>query len=423
MASEGNGVLTAPPTKGAAAECPFDPYSAEAVRNPFPFFAEVRETAPVFYVPSTKEWWVTRFEDCLAVIRDTETYSSRNVVQYQDFPELDERLEHGHPHSRPLVNTDPPDHSRLRRVSQKAFTPKAIKEWEPEAVRYSQKLIDAVKDRGSMELISEFSQPLTMRMICLIVGTPQAEAPRFRRWITDMLLTDAASPPLPTEERDPYIERVIGFDGWINDFIEERRRDPQDDLTSVMVSATDENGEPALTTWEIARLVVNILSAGFETSASTIASAVYLLLSNPEQFERVKAEPGLAEAVVDEALRLENPVWALRRYVTRDTTLGGAAIPAGATVIISLASSMRDGGVFANPDTFDLERAELNEQFGFGKWTHFCLGAPLARMEVRVALQALAENLPNLRLGAGETASDRWPNPIFAGFNTMRVEW
>jgi cytochrome P450 len=415
--------LTGQQQGGPPPKCPFDPHERDAVKDPFRFFAGARKEAPVFYVESAEEWWVTRYEDCLTVLRDTDTFSSRNVVEYQPFPELDDLLPDGHPHAKPVVNTDPPEHTRLRRVAQKPFTPKAVKEWEPEARRYTAELIDAMRDRGSMELISDFAQPLTMRLICLIIGAPESEAPRFRRWMGDMVLTDVDSPPLPGAERAELIQRIVGFDKWIRDFIEERRNDPRDDLTSVFVTATDQDGEPALTTREVVRIVVNILSAGFETSASTIASAMYLLLSDPVQLQKVRADPRLAEALVEEALRLQNPVRALRRYVTRDTTLGGVAIAEGATLIISLASSMRDESVYSDPDAFDLGRPEINEHFGFGKWTHFCLGAPLARMEVKVAIQSLLEHLPGIRLARGEVGSDRWPNPIFAGFNTMRVEW
>jgi cytochrome P450 len=169
--------------------------------------------------------------------------------------------------------------------------------------------------------------------------------------------------------------------------------------------------------------VVNVLSAGFETSASLIATTLFLLLDDLQRWERIRTDPSLIPAVVEETLRFENPVRGMRRHVTEDTVLAGVPIPKDAVVIVSFSAAMRDEDVFADPDTFDPTRADLGEHFGLGRWTHFCLGAPLVRMEAKVALEALVARIPDLHLAAGESLDDRQPSRIVSALRTVHVEW
>jgi cytochrome P450 len=409
-----------PPEVGG---CPFDPLSPDQLRDPRPWFAAARGSTPVFYLTEVDEWWVTRYDDCLTVLRDTDTFSSRNVVDFQPLPGLAERLPDGHPMSRPLVNTDPPEHSRLRRLAQRAFTPRAVADYEPTARALTDALIDGFAGAGRAELYGDFARPLTIQMICGILGIPPEKNEVCKRWIEDLEDTEAGSPPLPENGRREVVDRVVEFDRWIKEFIDERRANPRADLTSSMVSAVSEDGSPSLTTWEAERLVVNILSAGFETSASLIGELVFTLLRKREHWERIRANPELVPVAVEEILRAGNPVRGLRRYVTRDTTLAGVSMPEGSTVVISLASAMSDEEVFSDPETFSLDRPDVGAHFGFGKWTHFCLGAPLARMEAIVALERLIDRLPHLNLAEGEQLQDRQPHRIITAVRSLRVEW
>ena len=187
--------------------------------------------------------------------------------------------------------------------------------------------------------------------------------------------------------------------------------------------ATSEDGSPSLTVDEVVRLVVNIISAGFETSASLIAATMYHVLLDPDLWESVKRDPEVVPAVVEEGLRFANPVRGLPRETTRDTVLAGVEIPQGSRVIVSIASAARDETVFESAEQFDPARGDAGEHLGFGRWTHFCLGAPLARMEGRIAIECLAERLPGLRLAAGESLQDRGSNRIASVVNALRVEW
>jgi cytochrome P450 len=403
--------------------CPFDPLNAEHLLNPYPWLAEARRTAPIFYVPDTDEWWVTRHEDCLTVLRDTETYSSCKVIEFQPMPGLNEALPDGHPFSQPLVNADPPEHTRLRKFAQEAFTLRAVASYEPQARAIVDELIDGFIRAGEVELFRNFTQPLTIRMICGILGVPEQKVALCKRWIADVEDTDAGSPPLPDDRRREVFDRVLEFDAWIRQFIDDRRAAPTGDLTSRLVTAVSDDGSPSLTTWEAVRLVVNVLSAGFETSASLIATTLFLLLDDLQRWERIRTEPSLIPAVVEETLRFENPVRGMRRHVTKDTVLAGVPIPKDAVVIVSFSAAMRDEDVFADPDTFDPTRADLGEHFGLGRWTHFCLGAPLVRMEAKVALEALVARIPDLHLAAGESLDDRQPSRIVSALRTVHVEW
>lgn len=415
-----NDVTSPPIVKG----CPFDPLDPEQLRDPHPWLGHARATAPVFYVPEVDEWWVTRYADCLTALRDTETYSSRNVIEFQQLDEIEELLPDGDPRAEPLVNTDPPEHNRLRAFAQKAFTSKAVAEYEPEARRLADELVDGFIDAKSADLYQGFAQPLTMQMICGIMGIPQEEIPAFKHLVEGLVeATEAGSPSVPAAERRAAAERVLAYDNWVRNFIANKRETPGNDLTSRLVTAASDDDSPALTTREVVRLVSNLFFAGFDNSASLIGATVFALLRDRALWEQVRADPGLASIAIEEGLRAESPARGLRRYVARDTTLAGISLPRGSTVILAFASAMRDESVFSNPDSFSLERQDVNKHFSFGKWTHFCLGAPLARMEGRIALECLIERLPNLRLAEGEHLQDRRAHRILTALQSLKVRW
>jgi cytochrome P450 len=416
-------VLEQPGTPPSVAGCPFDPLDREQVIDPHPWFREARKQSRVFYDPAADEWWVTHYEDCLVVLRDTETYSSSALGEYQPLPGLAEQLPDGHPLAAALVATDPPDHTRLRRLAQPAFTPRAVAAYEPEARAIADRVLDGVVDAGRMDLYREFAQPLTIQMICGILGVSVDRTQFCLDWLSAIQDTQVTSPPMPEDVRRAAVECVVEFDRWIREFIEVRRADPRDDLTSRMIHATSEDGTPSLTTWEVVRLVTNVLTAGFATSASLVATTVFHLLRTPERWERVKADRTLIPAAVEEALRYDNVVRGLPRRTTRDTVLANVAIPRGAKVIACQASAMRDEAVFADPQTFDLDRADLHQHFGFGRGTHMCLGAPLARLEATVALERLADRLPELRLADAERLQHRRMNRIISVLTSVQVEW
>jgi cytochrome P450 len=400
---------------------PFAPLEPDQVTNPFPWLERARRETPVFYMPEYGEWCITRHEHILAVIKDTETFSSRRVSERQPLPGLTDTMPRGNPLDSSLVNTDPPAHTPLRKLAQRAFTPKMVESYAPAARRFAETLIGDLKGRGEVDLVTGFSKPLTLQVITGIVGLPAEMKPMIDRWMQDMFRLSSYAPPLPENERKEIAARVIELDRELAALVDERRAQPREDLISSLLQATDDDGAPTLEAFDVARLVTNILLAGFETSSAAIATSVYMLQTEPGLWERLRADRELIPPAFEETLRLESPLRGIRRDVMRDTEIAGVKIPKGSTVYLHWGSAQRDEDVFADPNTFDIDRDDLDQHFAFGKWTHFCLGAPLARMEGRVALETLFDRAPDLRLAPGVDLSDRVQSRMTAGLRSLRV--
>jgi cytochrome P450 len=296
-----------------------------------------------------------------------------------------------------------------------------VESYAPAARRFAETLIDDLTGRGEVDLVTGFSKPLTLQVITGIVGLPAAMKPTIDRWMQDMFRLSSYAPPLPENERREIAARVIELDRELAALVDERRAEPREDLISSLLQATDEDGAPTLEAFDVARLVTNILLAGFETSSAAIATSVYMLQTEPGLWERLRADHELIAPAFEETLRLESPLRGIRRDVMRDTEIAGVKIPKGSTVYLHWGSAQRDEDVFADPNTFDIDRDDLDQHFAFGKWTHFCLGAPLARMEGRVALETLFDRAPDLRLAPGVDLSDRVQSRMTAGLRSLRV--
>jgi cytochrome P450 len=197
------------------------------------------------------------------------------------------------------------------------------------------------------------------------------------------------------------IDELVSFNRWLLEFIEERRERPRDDLTSLLVHARSDDGGPSLTTFEVVSILTNVITAGVDTTSSLIGLFVHHLLSDRELWLRLQADRAAIPRAIEEFMRYASPVHSIRRDVLADTEVGGVQIPSGSTLYLNFASAQRDSSVFENPNVYDIDRKDPEGSFAWGRWRHFCLGAPLARMETRVALEELLDRLPNLRLAAG----------------------
>lgn len=400
----------------------FDPLDPEQAGDPFPWLLTAQQEAPVFYLDELDIWCVTRYEDVLEVIKDTDTYSSANNVQVVLAPEVAAEHPEGHPLSAGMVNLDPPVHTRLRRLSQKAFTPKMIAAREPEIRAICDELVDAFVADGCCDLVAQFSTKLPILAVTKIVGAPAEKADEFNAWHEEGARMTENAPPLDPAERLRLSERAVAFSKWFTEFIEERRARPQADLTSALLHAELDDGTPALSTNEVIAVIANILAAGTGTTANFLPILVRDVLRDERLCAELQRDRSLIVPAVEEALRLDTPVRGVRRLVTRDTELGGVAIPEGASVYIHYGASQRDPSVFENPQDFDLHRANLNQHYAFGRWTHICLGAPLVRLEARITLECLFDRLPGVRLRPGQEI--RWqPNLISPVVDHMYCEW
>lgn len=302
-----------------------------------------------------------------------------------------------------LLNIDPPDHTRLRRLVSKAFTPRRVAEFEPRVQQLTDRLIDGFAARGSADLIHEFAFPLPIYAICDLLGVPAEDQDDFRDW-AGMMIRHGGGP------RGGVARAVKRMRTYLAELIHRKRADPGDDLISGLIRASD-HGEH-LTENEAAAMAFILLFAGFETTVNLIGNGLYSLMNQPLQRARLqesiaRGESGLLATGVEELLRFDGPVeLATWRFATEPLTIGGVRIPVGDPVLVVLAAADRDPARFERPDTLDLARRD-NPHLGFGHGIHYCIGAPLARLEGQAALATLLTRLPDLRLAA-DPAELRW---------------
>jgi cytochrome P450 len=402
---------------------PFDPYSADQTDDPYPWMHAAQQQAPVFYFEPADVWCVTRYEDILAVMRDDETFSSRNaIVPIEMTGRLKDVFPDGHPIRHSLLLKDPPEHHAVRKLAQRSFTPTAIGRYEPMVQRRVNALIDDFIADGRCDLVGQFSAKLPAQVICDIIGVPDQEGHQLANWAEDTMLLFEGGPPITDEERDDMAARSEPVMTWMREFVEERRRSPKDDLTSELLRAAGEDGKGMMSVDEVIGFIDSLLIAGVGTTKIFIALAARLLLSNPDQWAEIQADHSLLENALEECLRLRSPSRGSRRMTTREVELGGVRIPKGAHLHMMLHAAQRDPSVFERPNELDIHRDNVRKHFSFGRWTHMCLGANLARLEARVAFKGFLERMPDMRLVPDQEFS--WmPHMTIPQFKSLWIEW
>lgn len=418
-----------------AAPIPPELFTWEFAADPYPAYAWLREHSPVHRttLPSGVDaWLVTRYADARQALADGRL--SKNPVHHAGTAHAKGRT--GIPGERNadlmthLLNIDPPDHTRLRRLVAKAFTPRRVAAFAPRVQELTDQLIDSFADRGEADLIHEFAFPLPIYAICDLLGVPREDQDDFRDWAAMMLRHVKAG-----QDKGPRggVGRAVKkIRNYLAELIHRKRAElgstaePGEDLISGLIRASD-HGEQ-LTESEVAAMAFILLFAGFETTVNLIGNGLYALLCNPEQRGRLQrslaaGETELLATGVEELLRYDGPVeLATWRYATVPVTLGGQRIDAGEPVLVVLAAADRDPERFAEPDTLDLSRTD-NQHLGYGHGIHYCLGAPLARLEGQTALATLLRRLPDLQ-PAADPAELRWRGGlIMRGLRTLPVEF
>ncbi|QNP72262.1 cytochrome P450 [Streptomyces roseirectus] len=397
-------------------------FTWEFATDPYPAYAWLREHAPVHRttLPSGVEaWLVTRYTDAKQALADARL--SKNPAHH-DGPEH-ARGRTGIPGERKaelmthLLNIDPPDHTRLRRLVSKAFTPRRVAEFAPRVQGLTNDLIDRFAATGEADLIHDFAFPLPIHAICDLLGVPREDQDDFRDW-AGMMIRHGGGP------RGGVARSVKKMRAYLLDLIHRKRGDLGDDLISGLIRASD-HGEH-LTENEAAAMAFILLFAGFETTVNLIGNGTLALLTHPDQRDRLQkslaaGERGLLETGVEELLRYDGPVeLATWRFATGPLTLGGQDIAPGDPVLVVLAAADRDPARFEHPDTLDLGRRD-NQHLGYGHGIHYCLGAPLARLEGQTALATLLTRLPDLQLGV-PVDELRWRGGlIMRGLRTLPV--
>ncbi len=359
------------------------------------WWAHMREHAPIRRDRVLGHWHVFRHADATAVLTDHETYSSdlRDlVVQPEQFAIVARGAFNGF---------DPPDHRRMRGLVGKAFTPRVVEALEPVVRRITRELLDEVRGRPEVELIDALAYPLPLAVIAELLRIPLSERERFRRWADALFYQGRGDDPviIPTEEMLRSVEPQIGeMNAYFLDVIADRRQRPGDDLISQLLLAEDEGQQ--LADEEVLGVCGFLLVAGHITTTMVLGNAVHLLATRPDVADALRTEPSAIPAAVEEVLRLRGQLPATARRTTREVTLGGQVIPAGDVVLVWVASANLDERQFPDADEFR-PRRRPNRHLALGRGIHFCIGAPLARLEQKVALEALLADWSDFRLGDG----------------------
>jgi cytochrome P450 PksS len=387
--------------------------------NPFPFYARLRAESPVHRVtlPNRQiEWLVSRYDDVVAVLKDErfvkDKYAALTPGQLAREPWMPAFFR---PLSRNMLDLDPPDHTRLRALVQKAFTPRIVEEMRPRIQNLTDRLLDDARRRRRIDLIRDFAQPIPTTVIAEMLGVPVEDRHKFQRW--SRVLVTTVPTGLGTLRMIPP---VWSFLRYMRRLLRAKRAEPRDDLFSDLTRVEDA-GE-RLGEDELLAMSLLLLVAGHETTVNLIGNGTLALLEHPDQLQRLRGDPALIRPAVEELLRFTSPVeTATERYPREEVTVAGVTIPRGSLVRACLASANRDERYFPHPDTLDITR-EPNKHLAFGLGAHYCVGATLARLEGQIAIGTLLQRAKELRLAVAPGAV-RWRGGlVLRGLDALPVE-
>lgn len=390
-------------------------WNRETRQNPFPIYAKMREQAPAYRaigpVSGNTFWFLTRYEDCAAVLKDARfgkdfrTHLPREKQGNQ--ANVEEPMASINRH---MLNLDPPDHTRLRGLVHKAFTPKRIEDLRSQVQSISGALLDDMQGKNTADLIADYAFPLPIIVIADLLGVPSDDRLRFRDWTRKILFN------AHFQEAQLAAMEVVNY---FNVMFAERAQNPQDDLISALLHVEDEGDK--LDQTELLSMIFLLLVAGYETTVNLIGSGMLALLQNPDQFALLKENPDLMNSAVEEMLRFYSPVEnTLSRWAYEDVVIGNETIQQGDIVMATLLAANRDPAIFPEPDTFDITRTP-NPHIAFGLGIHYCLGAPLARMEGAIAIQNLIDRYPNMALAVDASQLEWSDQVILRGVSQLPV--
>ncbi|MFI1648438.1 cytochrome P450 [Streptomyces avidinii] len=370
------------------------PYADPAfVADPFPLYRQLREEGPVRRVViagGLDAWLVTRYEDGLAALSDTRLSSDvRDASDARILRQLPETERESMLSN--MLRSDPPDHTRLRRLVSKAFTARRVAGMRPRIQSITDRLLDDIAPAGRADLVADFALPLPVTVISELLGVPVDDRHEFQDW-TDRMIRRGAEPPDPAVVNEAW-EHMRAY---VTGLIHAKRAHPGDDLLSGLVTARDE--EQRLSEDELVAMVFLLLAAGYITTVNLIGGGIAMLLAEPGQLDLLRSDPGLLPGAIEEFLRYDGPVSpGIARFAREDVEIAGVSVPRGATVLIGSAVADRDPARFPDPDRLDITRQD-NAHLAFGHGIHYCLGAPLARLEGQIAIGTALRRLPGLAL-------------------------
>jgi cytochrome P450 len=360
----------------------YNPLAPDVRRDPYPHYAALRRDHPVYRIEALGAYAISRYDDVLFALTHPELFSSTGYSNTNI---------NGRP-TKMMIFVDPPDHTRLRGLVNRGFTPKMVADLEPRIRQLTTELIDDVLRSGGTDLIADLAIPLPVTIIAEILGVDPAHKDDFKRW-SDWIVLDFMG-QIPEALQEEMQKDMDAFAAYFEQAVEERRAAPRDDLISALIRAETE--QQALSADEVLVFIVLLLVAGNETTTNLLGNAVIALLEHPAQLAKVREDLSLVPNTVEEVLRYDAPVQFLLRRAAEDVEVAGTVIPRDSLVLVNFASANRDERKFPDPDRFDVTR-DAQGHLAFGHGIHFCLGAPLARLEARIALEQIITRLPELR--------------------------
>ncbi len=375
----------------------FDPSDPTFIRDPYPTLDRLRENAPVFWHPPSEMWWVTTYQDLVALMRDRrlgrqiDHITSREALglpardpDHQPFYSLSDNS---------MFDKEPPEHTRLKKLVHKVFTPRRVRELRGEIRRLADNLLDAVSGHEEFDLLADFAEPLPVEVIAALLGIPEPDRHLLRPWSADIVQMFELDPTPATAEA--AVRAAAEFSEYLQGLAQERRAAPQDDLISALAQVEDQGD--TLSEDELIATCVLLLNAGHEATVNGFGNGMRAFFLHPDQFQRLKNNHSLIPSAVEEMLRWDTPSQLFRRWVLEDMEYKGHEFKLGQEVAFLFGAANRDPAVFEAPATFNISRVP-NPHISFGMGIHFCLGAPLARLEMAVALETLLARFEDFQL-------------------------
>ncbi|MEV0208110.1 cytochrome P450 [Streptomyces sp. NPDC050788] len=403
---------------GAAFDLAFDPWDPAFVADPYPAYAELRAAGRVHYYEPTNQWLVPHHADVSALLRDRRlgrTYQHR--FTHEDFGRTAPPPEHEPFHTlndHGMLDLEPPDHTRIRRLVSKAFTPRTVEQLRPYVTRLAGELVDRLVENGGGDLLTDVAEPLPVAVIAEMLGIPEADRAPLRPWSADICGMYELNPPEETARK--AVRASVEFSDYLRELIAERRKQPGEDLISGLIAAYEEGDR--LTEQEMISTCVLLLNAGHEATVNATVNGWYALFRNPAQLSALRADHSLIPSAVEELMRYDTPLQLFERWVLDEIEIAGTTIPRGAEIAMLFGAANHDPEVFRDPGRLDLTRRD-NPHISFSAGIHYCIGAPLARIELAASMTALLQKAPGLRLTA---EPKRKPNFVIRGLEGLPVD-
>ena len=403
----------------------YDLFAPEALANSYPLFKRMRSEDPVHYCESGGYWILTRYRDVEAALHDERLSSNRralfinqlgslDVKEIQNFLALTSNM---------MIEKDPPEHTRLRKLAKPGFTTRAIESWGSIIENTTDRLLDNVQNHGGMDVVSDLAVPLPGVILPEIMGVPETDRANTLEWAMDIatIFGAAGGSSIEIEELARKADKAaVQFSALIRQLVEQRRRQPETDMISLLSVAYQEQG---FNFEGLPSVCIQILIAGMLTTTDQIANGVNALLSHPDQLQKLKKNPSLINSAVEEMIRFDTSLPFFFRIAKENLTIGGKEIAAGSVIALGLGAANHDPEKFESPEVFDITRTP-NEHLGFSAGIHFCLGAALARMELTICLTTLLRRLPNLSFDPDKQAiPTKHSILIFKGFDSLPVKF